>query len=93
MKSSQDWVPTEQLGSESALDSQGRILRRPYFLTIEEHDAEMLRAISVFDRLMKEEREAKASPFVYGKATLTISPRVRCRKRLRWLVKWLIRIG
>lgn len=57
MKSQQDQILTHQLPKEMALDSHGRVLRRPFFVTKEEHDLALHANTKANVRLLMAQRE------------------------------------
>lgn len=108
MKSQQDQILTHQLPKEMALDSQGRVLRRPFFVTKEEHDAAIHATTKANMRLLMAQRakvqEAEAIAVeactrLRDLADLTITgvivvePRILARKRLHWMARWLVRVA
>lgn len=56
MKSSQDHIPTHELGDELALDAQGRVLRRPHFFLAAEAEEEIRRTNQIWAELLMSER-------------------------------------
>lgn len=108
MKTSQDNVPTHRLGERLALDNQGRVLRKPHFLTRPEHEAivdEKERAWSgvlMAERAKVQEAEAKYreldqqySLVLFSKTTsieIVDPPKIFARRRLHWMVRWLVRV-
>jgi len=91
MQSQQDRIPTHQLGKEMALDSQGRVLRRPYFVTKSEHDAEVTNL-----RRQIVDLANRPPKIMETMVPVTISyrkyPEMRCRRRLQFLVRRLVKI-
>lgn len=90
MKSSQDHIPTYRLGDELALDAQGRVLRRPHFLTTREHQDAMRMSATAWVRLITEEKRKTHRLIV--ESPVTTRPRILCRSRLHWLLKRFIKI-
>lgn len=94
MRSTQDRVPSHRLSGEMALDSQGRVLRRPHFLTRREHEEMMASSIESYRQLLAAERE-KANSLTFGKpisVAIVDHPQIFVRRRLHWLTKLLIQI-
>lgn len=100
MKSSQDHISTHNLGNEMALDAHGRVLRKPHFVTMEEHEQQMQARDNAWSSVLMAERtkvqgsEAKYRTLLETKVTgvTIIYPQIIVRRRLRGLVRWLIRV-
>lgn len=63
MKSQQDSIPTHALTGEMALDNHGRVLRKPNFLTKEEHDAVLARQRERYTKPLKVNPRYNTSQF------------------------------
>lgn len=61
MRTMQDGVPTELLPKQMALDAHGRVLRRPYFLTKEEHERVLQKTSATLVSMVDTERRKKAA--------------------------------
>lgn len=101
MKSSQDRIPTYQLSNKGmALDSQGRVLRKPHFLTKEEHDASQRQVVEGWKELLRlqelETATARENTRVVSEMKIdgivVVHTKVMARKRLHWMVRWLVRL-
>ena len=102
MKSAQDSIPNTMLGSKMATDNRGRVLRKPHFLTREEHVAivdEHERAwsdILMAERAKYQELDRQYSLVLLSKTTsieIVDPPKISARKRFHWILRWLIRVG
>lgn len=108
MKSQQDRILTHQLQKEMALDSHGRVLCRPYFVTKEEHDAEIhaQNLANVWLLMAQRKRVQKAEATAMEACTrlrdlaevtinnvVIVEPRILARKRLHWVVRWIVRVA
>lgn len=102
MKSGQDRIPTHALGDVMAVDSHGRVLRKPHFLTMAEHEAHAQAQSNAWtDVLMAERRkvqeaEAKYAQLLFAKTVsieIVDNPKILARKRLHWMVRWLVRVA
>lgn len=93
MKSTQDRIPSYRLGNELALDAQGRVLRRPHFLTMREHqDAMRMEAANWAGAVEVEKRKTRSLAEMKIDNIVVIHPRIFCRSKLQWLVKLCITI-
>lgn len=63
MRSRQDNIPTHRLKGQMALDSQGRVLRKPHFLTREEYDAALVQQRDYYTKLIQVEPRYAPSQF------------------------------
>lgn len=101
MRRTQDRLPTHKLSGEMALDSQGRVLRRPHFLTRSEHDREMTNAAKLWAGVVTHEtgnvnaernKVRLLTEKLNNPVLIPIYPKIVVRKRLHWMVKRLIQI-
>jgi len=97
VKSKQDRVPTHCLGETMALDSQGRVLRKPFFFTKEEHEAEIRTQTQVSTRLITTERAQRRAAVnqyldLLEEMERKRAPHIFVRRRLHGVVRWLIRV-
>src|SRR3954453_11478883 len=103
MRSAQDRIPTHRLSAnEMALDSQGRVLHRPYFVTKEEHEQALIDERRGWARMMAIERErtraaelkvtelSETPPRI--EVISTVWPKIRARKRLHWVLRGIAKI-
>jgi hypothetical protein len=101
MRSKQDRIPTHRLKGALALDGQGRVLREPHFVTREQHDTILEGVVYGWKQMlaMQEEetkaalRAAKRVAEMQIEDVVIVEPMIFARKRLHWLVRWLISVG
>lgn len=101
MRSTQDRLATHQLSGEMALDSQGRVLRRPHFLTKREHDQEMTKTAQMWSGMVIRETEKVdaerekvrlLTEKLDNPVLVPIYPKIVARKRLHGLVRRFVKI-
>lgn len=101
MRSTQDRVPTHRLSGDLALDSHGRVLRRPHFLTRKEHDQEMIKAAQMWAGVVIQEtgnvnaerdKVRLLTEKLNNPVLIPIYPKIVVRKRLHGLVRRFVKI-